>query len=1556
MKKLLLFISLTISYCNLSGQQYLSSNHFSGTGSVEVDGFITDELQNTYISGPYTAPLIHNNQSVNSNGGVDSYIAKYNDDQQEEWFVTIGGDKTDQYCRLALAPDGHLLVVGVYGENCTMGTTTGAPVALEQPVSSTAQNIFVAKYNSQTGELLWVKTIMKGVTSVVSSSIAVDANANIIIGGRTIGAASIINGQESVPVAVNMGFVIKLSPDGTYQWDLTFLSSSSTSQTVLSSVSVTTNSIVFAGYTYKTMTFTDAKNTTYSTGPNLNDNGNQYFFIGSVNNDGSYIWLKNSTSSASTSAQTMANANDILYLTGVFGSSDLAYDNMPLNLTHPGGSTGIYLLQINSNNGERINAYSNGSSGSDVAYDLKVRNNLVYLCGSLGAQVVLPDKTIPAGMFVVAYSVNNDKTLTMIDVLEGVKADNARGIVFSPKSFKLTGAFSGTNRNPITIGDSIYYNSNTGSKDVYMAKACPIVGITPTVTNVSGCDVTAKNGSISLSVAGGADPYTYQWEKEGSGIIKDQTASIINGLDTGRYVATVLFNNQYCSKSANVTITAPQSLSITALEVTHDKCDDPAITGAIKVNTTPAVTPTMQFKAVGSIPNNPTPVYNVDWTANNGQFANCPPGQYQVWVRNGDGSCTTDKHTAIAALKTDATISATTVQYQCSLLNQADTIGQITATVSAERADQNVWFMLADAVTGATVQASTHGDGTISENGKECVFEKVVPGKYLVTTGVVGSTCMIESDEIDIANPPAITISSVKDADVLCAGTATGRISVTAKGGVLDGDGKSTLSYILNYADDTPTNVKPDPRPTAVYFDNLAAGLYNVIVKDQAGCTDSVRNVDLSDLNSPIEIMLDGDPHAACYGLNNGSVKLIASGGVHPDETTTYTYTLTSGSNSYQNASGNFFKNLPAASYTATVTEHTTKCKTPLNTPIVINSMQQVVFSDPTHENVLCKDGNSGTISIASITGGTEAYTASITRNDVPAGSKSEAPYTFDKLFAGTYMVSVADDYGCTAEAPKQVNITEPATILTVSSTTVTPATCPGTATGTITATGNGGTVTIENPDYMFELIEHGKVVAGPQASGVFNNVYANTYIVQITDANGCTALSGSVEVTQPASMQYEPIVGNVKCHDEATGSISLINITGGSAGTKSYYLTDVDGIHVTGTPVLTEPAPVLFDGLKAGTYKVRINVDGACGTLTEAFEITQPEALTLSAAQTKLVTCAPGNDGVITVTAGGGVGSYQYKTDATSYITSNTIPNLPVGDYIVTIKDGNNCELAANTAISVRKANNPDLTATGSNIKCFGGFGSITASATAETDLDGTAGSIKYYQLYMDGNPYSGEVKDPTFSDDELSAGNYAMHVKDNYGCETQESVVVAGPSAAIGLAVTSYSDAFGSTKGSITVQPSGGWLEYTITCYFPANSTNVVGVPQTGDNSKTYTFPNLEVGDYKIESVDTEGCLIHQLQTIKMATGELDLDAPSLKVFPNPSSDGRFIIEWDTKEDRKVTLEIFNMSGQLVYKTNVQTGIGGARTSLDISGQSRGTYLLRVPELNIKQKLVVQ
>jgi len=416
-------------------------------------------------------------------------------------------------------------------------------------------------------------------------------------------------------------------------------------------------------------------------------------------------------------------------------------------------------------------------------------------------------------------------------------------------------------------------------------------------------------------------------------------------------------------------------------------------------------------------------------------------------------------------------------------------------------------------------------------------------------------------------------------------------------------------------------------------------------------------------------------------------------------------------------------------------------------------------------------------------------------------------------------------------------------------------------------------------------------------------------------------------------------------CSNTAEGT-ATITISGG----VSPYTFMVDEI----TSVIQLDNSYMFTDLIYGTYHV--SVEDANGShKDESFTVNSYPVFTATAEQTKFVRCEDPIGGSVTIQVGtedGNSKDFRYKLNEDDEWQElpemGGVSGLLENTYTIIVADGYGCEVLIKD-LAVRKAKT-EIEATGKNLRCFGdNMGSIIATAAVENDIDGTPGSVEYYQLYN----YSDWVKSGYFND--LSAGSYTVRAKDSYGCVNEASTTVVEPERSLGLTLIEAKPPYGNVKGSITVRPRGGWEVYTISCFEIKPNAQVeleqkfVGVP-AGD----YTFVNLEGFEYLFLISDKEGCPAFFLSpTMEPPTSEIDLELSDLKIFPNPTGDGLFFIEWNSVECHKVTLEVFNMSGRLVYKTDTQTG---ARTTLDISNQSCGAYLLRIPEMNITQKIVIE
>ena len=154
-------------------------------------------------------------------------------------------------------------------------------------------------------------------------------------------------------------------------------------------------------------------------------------------------------------------------------------------------------------------------------------------------------------------------------------------------------------------------NSGTCSFTVSVFGAATV---TPAATNVT-C-ASACNGSITLTIAGGASPFSVAWSN-------GQTGTTASGLCAGTFSATIT-DAAGCLQSFTTTLTQPAALSIVVGQVTNDLGG--AGVGAIQISVSGGTAP-----------------YSYAWTRNGQPFAtaedlsNLQAGQYTVAVTDANG-------------------------------------------------------------------------------------------------------------------------------------------------------------------------------------------------------------------------------------------------------------------------------------------------------------------------------------------------------------------------------------------------------------------------------------------------------------------------------------------------------------------------------------------------------------------------------------------------------------------------------------------------------------------------------------------------------------------------------------------------------------------------------------------------------------------------------------------------------------------------------------------------------------------------------------------------------
>jgi hypothetical protein len=260
-------------------------------------------------------------------------------------------------------------------------------------------------------------------------------------------------------------------------------------------------------------------------------------------------------------------------------------------------------------------------------------------------------------------------------------------------------------------------------------------------------------------------------------------------------------------------------------------------------------------------------------------------------------------------------------------------------------------------------------------------------GTYTVT--VTDANGCTDQKTVTITQPTLLT-SSTTQINVSCYGGINGSATVTANGGT------TPYSYSWNTS----------PIKTTTTVNGLTAGTYTVTVTDGNGC---VITQLVTITQPPLLTSNINSTNVTCFGLNNGTATVNATGGTAP-----YTYIWsTTPAQASQTATG-----LSPGSYTATVTDSkgcTSSSTVTITQPIALYQVNS--FGTP----VSCYGGSNGSSTIQ-VGGGTSPY--SYSWNTVPVQTTNTAT----GLSAGFYTMTVTDANGCMSSF--MASVTQPTRLL----------------------------------------------------------------------------------------------------------------------------------------------------------------------------------------------------------------------------------------------------------------------------------------------------------------------------------------------------------------------------------------------------------------------------------------------------------------------------------------------------------------------------------------------
>jgi gliding motility-associated-like protein len=957
----------------------------------------------------------------------------------------------------------------------------------------------------------------------------------------------------------------------------------------------------------------------------------------------------------------------------------------------------------------------------------------------------------------------------------------------------------------------------------------------PIIINPSSTDITCNginNGTATASPSGGTGnptiDFTYSWSGPACKPTPGNTPTI-SSLCAGTYTVTVT-DSAGCIATTNVTIVDPLPLTLTMSfigETCAGNCDGSAFVSATGGTGNPDIDFTYSWAP--------------DPTISNGQgtdsIFNLCANTYTVTV-NDSNNCSENNNVTIIPLPS-ITPNLDTTDLSCNAICNGT----------------------------ATVQPTGNGPFSVSWNGAAAI--NIPPLSSNTITGLcAGAHTALLTDNNNCTllvnftiNEPLALTTITTPTDISCFGLCDGNVSTNAVGG------SGTLTYAW---DGIPTGFIGSGQGTDSIFD-LCAGTYYVMITDDSLCTIN----DTNEIFAPNEIFPNAtSTNISCSRLNDATALSTPTGG-----SGTITSIIWRSLPELVILPGNPIGPLGIGQYEVTVTDDNGCIG--MDTVTITDPTPLTVDAQAT--GAICGNVCDGS-ALATPTGGTPGTTGySYSWNTSPTNQTTQ---TATDLCVGEYEVTVTDSMGCTAQ---DTTVITPLIQITINATTVniscngvcdgtaqthptggtepysylweSPVTpnnldsatglCPGYVVVTVTdSLGCTLTDSIDMPVGPNVLLANGiinqqiscngfcdaEVAHSPSGgtapytsvwspSGIdTNNVCAPNAVITVTDFSGCIA-SDTLIILDPDSIVGNPVVANVNCFGDSTGSITL-SPTGGAGAPYNYVWTG---------PVIGSGSST--NNLPTGTYTITISDNNGCFVVVTETVTEEP---LLSAIPTgNDMSCNGVCDGMMAVIVNGGVAPYTYAWVNNQPLVApfDTISNIcptPASNLSnsVTITDDKGCSILQNVIII-----NPELL--DANVSGTGILCNNECNGTAQ--INPTGGTGAYSVLW---SPFAPPVDSNQITG--LCSGNYLATVTDDNGCLDTMTYTV---NSLLVLAATLDSTNVtcnGNNDGTATANITGGTLPYSISWTGPCT-------PEVTD---TNFIDNLCPGVYTVTISDFNGC----------------------------------------------------------------------------------------------------
>lgn len=1039
----------------------------------------------------------------------------------------------------------------------------------------------------------------------------------------------------------------------------------------------------------------------------------------------------------------------------------------------------------------------------------------------------------------------------------------------------------------------------------------PDIG-TPTIRNVS-CNGGA-DGSITVPVTSGSPTFTFSWFRganvNGGTPITDSTRATLANQRAGVYSVIVVDRKSCRDTLNNITLTEPSRITPTLLRREDVLCAGGS-DGVISLRVTGGTRP-YTYRFTGEI--NPTlDSFRTTLRA----------GCYTITIT--DANNCQDSLVNVCLFQPTPIIIRTPIKKDVSCNGGND--GHIQLDVSGGVPGYRFTW---------NPPVSTNEDA-----------RNLTAGTYVITIRDRNGSGCAKDTTVTISEPGQLFINQESFKNVSCFGAKDGSIRIDAQGGTQPyqiawgGPGVTqqdqnredllnrqpgTYCATVTDAQNCTVNrcfVITEPQPLRIVFTNLVAPkcatsadgcatvapqggvggyqitwtfdgstqatnctlrggrAYDVTVVDANGCS-ITQSITLT-APQPIDIAVRDFKNVTCKGANNGLVNIDIAGGTPPF---TYDWADLAVPNEPEDR-----QDLPpnAIPYCITVTD-ANGCT--MDRCFTITEPEAITITVQIQKNPTCNGKNDGLIDVNVVGGnpGTKTFRWTRDGNTFPNNTLEDVR----DAVAGDYLLTVTDSLGCTGTLA--VTLTEPDELQVVL-VQKTDNTCFGECKGVINVDYVGGTQPYQ---YTWE--------DDSNAPEDRNNLCAKDYVVNVLDANGCTARL-AVTITQPTQLAVQlNRLTNATCNNTCNGVIDIQPTGGIPPYTYSWNTSP------------SQTTQDITNACASDTVKVTV-IDANQCQVVRTFKITEPDSITITVIKAKRPSCSGFADGAISISITGGTKfnnpAAPYRTLWTrngAFTSSNqNLTNLAFGNYCVTVTDAKGCiktqcvNLTQPTALSVTIQVNE-------TIKC-------PKAKTGIIEAMPSGGTPPYTYIWNANNSFNAKVLTNS------GAGGYTVVTVDSNGCTATAGITLTEP-APISVSILNKTNILcnGDQTGAIEVAVVGGTSPYTYLWkgdqLNPPVNTDVV--PRITD---------LLPGTYEVEVTDANSC--------KASLTGIIITQPQQGISITTIT--RTDVTCNGKKDGRLTIRPIGGTGQLRSEW-VGPGVNTVGTSLRNLGP--GTYCVLVTD----------